>query len=54
MVVYKITNTVNGKVYVGKTVKGLGHPLYGKHHSSETIEKMRLSALARWSKRVAI
>lgn len=38
------------KENISKSKKGLNHPLYGKRHSPETIERMRLSALKRWAK----
>lgn len=34
--VYIITNLLNGKWYIGEN-----HPMYGKHHTEETKEKIR-------------
>lgn len=42
--------SVETRTKISKNKTGLKHPLYGKRHSSETIEKMRLSALARWNR----
>jgi group I intron endonuclease len=45
---FKYSAEARAKISGSKS--GLNHPLYRKHHSPETIEKMRLSALARWNR----
>lgn len=39
----------NNNQKISESVSGINHPMYGKHHSVETKEKLRQSSLAYWT-----